>query len=306
MQAFFQSLKDGPAEVSKAASGPSWRRPDWPQRPQNELVAALTGDWAEVEKAVGDKIKAKAQATGVELSAEHVQQAPRWYFTSPEPSTSLGVAEPPLNSWKITRCGLAITCASTLSRPRCAMPTTISFTPIAPPRLMICSSAGMIDSPPSSPKRLVPVNFRSQKFSKPSASISLLRIARRPSRVKLISLSWPFDALLDPGFLRRVGDVHELDAERLAVGAPQDRENLAQGRELEAEHLVEEDRAVHVGFAEAVGARIEVGLVVARLEPERIEIGVEMAARPIGADQHQRMNRIARRLLHVLGGKLDA
>ena len=36
-----------------------------------------TGDWDEVEKAVGDKIKAKAQATGVELSPAHVQQATR-------------------------------------------------------------------------------------------------------------------------------------------------------------------------------------------------------------------------------------
>jgi hypothetical protein len=34
-----------------------------------ELVAALTGDWSEVEKTVGDKIKAKAQAKGVEISA---------------------------------------------------------------------------------------------------------------------------------------------------------------------------------------------------------------------------------------------
>src|SRR5262245_40551884 len=76
-QAFFQSLKDGQAEVTKAATGPSWRRSNWPQRPQGELVAALTGDWAEVEKAVGDKVKAKAQATGVELSPEHVQQATR-------------------------------------------------------------------------------------------------------------------------------------------------------------------------------------------------------------------------------------
>ena len=55
------------------------------------------------------------------------------------------VEEPPLNSWKIARCGLPITCASTLSRPRCAMPMTICFTPSAPPRLMICSSAGIID-----------------------------------------------------------------------------------------------------------------------------------------------------------------
>ena len=109
----------------------------------------------------------------------------------------------------------------------------------------------------------------------------------------------PLDALLHPGLLRRIGDVHELDAERLAVGAPQDREDLAQRREFEPEHLVEEDRAVHVGFGEAVGARIEVLLVLARLEPERIEIGVEVAARAVGADQHQRVDRIARRLLHV-------
>ena len=113
----------------------------------------------------------------------------------------------------------------------------------------------------------------------------------------------PFDALLDPGFLRRIGDVHELDAERLAVGAPQDREDLAQRREFEPEHLVEEDRAIHVGFGEAVGARVELFLVVARLEPERIEIGVEMAARAVGADQHQRVDRIARRLLHVFGAR---
>jgi 2-oxoglutarate dehydrogenase E1 component len=76
-QAFFQSLKDGSAEVSKAASGPSWRKPNWPQRPQGELVAALTGDWSEVEKAVGDKIKAKAQSKGVEISSADVQQATR-------------------------------------------------------------------------------------------------------------------------------------------------------------------------------------------------------------------------------------
>ncbi|MPZ39615.1 MAG: 2-oxoglutarate dehydrogenase E1 component [Rhizobiales bacterium] len=76
-QAFFGSLKDGQAEVARAASGPSWQLPNWPQRPQGELVAALTGDWSEVEKAIGDKIKAKAQSTGVELSSAHVQQATR-------------------------------------------------------------------------------------------------------------------------------------------------------------------------------------------------------------------------------------
>ena len=76
-QAFFQSLKDGRAEVSRSANGPSWRKPNWPARPQDDLVAALTGDWAEVGKAVGDKIKGKAQTQGVELTSTDVQQATR-------------------------------------------------------------------------------------------------------------------------------------------------------------------------------------------------------------------------------------
>jgi 2-oxoglutarate dehydrogenase E1 component len=76
-QAFFQSLKDGRAEASKVAAAPSWRRSNWPQRARGELVAALTGDWSDVEQAVGDKIKAKAQGKGVELSSADVQQATR-------------------------------------------------------------------------------------------------------------------------------------------------------------------------------------------------------------------------------------
>src|SRR5690348_5477009 len=76
-QAFFSSLKDDPANVVKSARGASWKRPNWPIAPAGELVAALDGDWAEVEKAVGEKIKAKAQVKGVDISAEHVQQATR-------------------------------------------------------------------------------------------------------------------------------------------------------------------------------------------------------------------------------------
>ena len=100
--------------------------------------------------------------------------------------------------------------------------------------------------------------------------------------------------------------MHELHAERLAVGATQDGEDLAQRAEFEPEHLVEKDRAVHVGVGETVGARIEVLLVMVRLEAERVEIGVEMSARAVGADQHQGVDGIARGLLDLGGGKLDA
>ena len=76
-QEFFKSLKDQPADVKRGAEGPSWEQPNWPVTPRDELVSALDGNWAAVEKSVGTKLAAKAQAKGVELSAADVQQATR-------------------------------------------------------------------------------------------------------------------------------------------------------------------------------------------------------------------------------------
>jgi 2-oxoglutarate dehydrogenase E1 component len=76
-QAFFQSLKGDRADAENGARGPSWKRPDWPPPARGELVAALGGDWSEVERSVGDKLQSKAQTRGVELSAAEVQQATR-------------------------------------------------------------------------------------------------------------------------------------------------------------------------------------------------------------------------------------
>jgi 2-oxoglutarate dehydrogenase E1 component len=76
-RAFFQSLKDDPAAVLKIARGPSWEVPNWPQAPRDDFIKALAGDWGEVERAVGDKLKAKAQTRGVDMSAAQVQQATR-------------------------------------------------------------------------------------------------------------------------------------------------------------------------------------------------------------------------------------
>src|SRR5262245_66347578 len=76
-RAFFESLKDSAANVRKSARGPSWERPNWPAPARSELVSALSGDWPEVEKVVGEKVKAKAHANGIELSQADVQQATR-------------------------------------------------------------------------------------------------------------------------------------------------------------------------------------------------------------------------------------
>jgi 2-oxoglutarate dehydrogenase E1 component len=76
-QAFFGALKDDKQAVEKAAKGPSWEKPNWPIHANGELISALDGNWAQVEKVVGDKIKAKAQAKGAEISQADVQQATR-------------------------------------------------------------------------------------------------------------------------------------------------------------------------------------------------------------------------------------
>src|SRR5690242_6014187 len=62
-QAFFQSLKDEKKDVEKSAQGASWKRPNWPIRPNDDLVAALDGPWAETERRITDKIKKQAQST---------------------------------------------------------------------------------------------------------------------------------------------------------------------------------------------------------------------------------------------------
>src|SRR5271169_2780546 len=70
---FFQSLKEDRADVVKNARGASWKKPNWPLRPDGDLVAALDGQWAETEKRIGEKISAKlgnfAQGNGVEISS---------------------------------------------------------------------------------------------------------------------------------------------------------------------------------------------------------------------------------------------
>lgn len=80
-QDFFKSLNDQPADVRKNAEGPSWERDNWPLTPKDDLTSALDGNWAEVEKAVGAKIAAKAQAKGGDkggaLSSADLLQATR-------------------------------------------------------------------------------------------------------------------------------------------------------------------------------------------------------------------------------------
>ena len=90
--------------------------------------------------------------------------------------------------------------------------------------------AGISDSPPSRPKRLVPTNLTSRKRSRPSASMTRSQDRAAAFDGELGVVLDVLDALLDPRLLVGIGDVHVLDADLAAVGLAQAVHDLAQGR----------------------------------------------------------------------------
>ena len=78
-QQFFRDLGDTGADAQAEAAGPSWARADWPPAPNDELTAALDGQWGDLgpaaSKQAGDKIKAKAAEKGVEVSDDAIKRA---------------------------------------------------------------------------------------------------------------------------------------------------------------------------------------------------------------------------------------
>ncbi len=65
--------------TKRAAAGPSWARNDWPPVPTDDLTAALTGEWPAAAgsqaRGAAEKIAAKAQAAGVQLTEDQVRRA---------------------------------------------------------------------------------------------------------------------------------------------------------------------------------------------------------------------------------------
>ena len=97
-------------------------------------------------------LKARLRCTGPPGVVTSLEK-PWWYFTSPEGSSSGAEWS---NSANSPAGLLPSVLTSTFSRPRWAMPMTISCTPLAPPRCTSSSIAAMKLSPPSSEKRFWP------------------------------------------------------------------------------------------------------------------------------------------------------
>ncbi|KQP11322.1 MAG: 2-oxoglutarate dehydrogenase E1 component [Methylobacterium sp.] len=75
-QDFFRSLNEDKGAAEKNAAGASWQKPNWPVHANGEIVSALDGNWATVEKAMGEKIRAKSDTASAPAKGAVVASAP--------------------------------------------------------------------------------------------------------------------------------------------------------------------------------------------------------------------------------------
>ena len=119
-------------------------------------------------------------------------------------------------------------------------------------------------------------------------------------------LAVAFDPFLQPACLFRVRDMHVLQRECPAVGTLHDIQNFAERRDFEAENVVDEDGSIHVRVGEAVGFRIKLFVFAGVAHAQRVEIGRQMSADTVGADDHQRADTVEHRLPDLRVRYLDA
>ena len=86
--------------------------------------------------------------------------------------------------------------------------------------------------------------------------------------------------------------MHELIADGPAISTPHNVDDFPHRGRIQAEHTINEDRPIEIGFGKPVGSRVEFGVGVAPFDLKRIEVGHEMSTHAIGTDHHQRPDRI--------------
>ncbi len=76
-RAFFTGLKERKEAVLAETHGPSWKPKNGAISGDGDILNALAADWGREEKEIGQKISAKAQEQGVEISQEEALRATR-------------------------------------------------------------------------------------------------------------------------------------------------------------------------------------------------------------------------------------
>ncbi len=92
-------------------------------------------------------------------------------------------------------------------------------------------------------------------------------------------------AVLNPLALFGILDMHELHAVIAGIGFLQDGEDFGERAALQPQPAAEIDRPVVIRRREAIGGGVEIGMQFRALEAQRVEVGGEVAAHAVGADE---------------------
>ena len=173
--------------------------------------------------------------------------------------------------------------ASTLRRPRWAMPITTSATPEP--------GGGVEQRVEQDDGRLRALQAEPLLPDVAGVEEALEHLGRVepaedvPLLLEVEGRRLAFDVLLDPALLLGVLNVHVLDGERPAVGVAQHVEDLVERGDVAPGQAVGDELARQVPDGEPVGQRVELGVDVRGLRVERVEVGDEMAAHPVHVDE---------------------
>ncbi len=220
-----------------------------------------------------------------------VPSEPRWYLTSPEPCIDFG-SRLPSNSRKILRVGLADDVRQHVE------PAAVRHAD-ARPRPGAASAAASSTASSSGDGGLAALQREPLLADVLGLQEGLERLGGvEPAQDAqlLLALGLVVAALdpgLDPAALLRVLDVHVLDADGAAVRVAQHAEDVAQLHHRLAGEAADRELALEVPQRQVVRLDVEVR-VLALLVLQRVGVGHQVAADPVGVDQ-----------LHDPGGLVD-
>ena len=219
--------------------------------------------------------------------------AARWYFTSPVPpsgsAATASIVRSPSNSRRMYSYGIPIVCASTFSRPRCAMPEH---------DLVRARLGGELDRlvehrdhhvEPLERELLLAEEALAQEALHPlhlaepaEERLLLLGGERLPVAARL-------DRLAQPDALLVVGEVLELVGDRAAVGLRELRQDVGErlARDVHAQDR-RGDARLQLGRQLRLEAQRLERRVADRLRAERVEPGREVPVRAVRLDERHR------------------
>ena len=148
--------------------------------------------------------------------------------------------------------------------------------------------------------------FDVQEFLEPFGLDQLVQDRLAPVFGKGDFLAVTFDTFLQPTCFFGVGNMHVLQRKGAAVCGLYDVQNLLHRRDFEAKHIVDKDRAIHVGIGKSVGFGVQLRMVAHIAHAKRVQISGQMAPDAVGPDQHQGAQAVQHGLFDLRVGNLCA